>query len=254
MDLTDAQWRLIEPLIPVPPRRADGRGRPRCNPREVMNGILWVMRTGAAWADIPSRYPSSSTCHRYFQAWVSVRPDSERSGRGFVCTWPDRLGRVLYRRHICASQKGGTAVGKTKHGKGSKIMAIADCSGLPIAIHVSSASPHESQLVEPTLDARFVADEPKRLIGDKAYDSDSLDAALAKRGIEMIAPHRSNRTAPKTQDGRSLRRYKRRWKVERLNSWLLSYRRIAVRYEYKVENYIGFVHLACIRILLRHHF
>jgi transposase len=58
----------------------------------------------------------------------------------------------------------------------------------------------------------------------------------------------------KTQDGRSLRRYKRRWKVERLNSWLLSYRRIAVRYEYKVENYIGFVHLACIRILLRHHF
>jgi transposase len=132
---------------------------------------------------------------------------------------------VLYRRHVCASQKGGTAVGKTKRGKGSKIMAIADCSGLPIAIHVSSASPHESQLVEPTLDARFVADEPKRLIGDKAYDSDSLDAALAKRGIEMIAPHRSNRTAPKTQDGRSLRRYKRRWKVERLNSWLLSYRR-----------------------------
>ena len=94
MDLTDEQWRLIEPLIPVPSRRADGRGRPRCNPREVMNGILWVMRTGAAWADIPSRYPSSSTCHRYFQAWVSVRPDSERSGRGFVCTWPDRLGRI----------------------------------------------------------------------------------------------------------------------------------------------------------------
>ena len=72
MDLTDAQWHLIEPLIPVPPRRADGRGRPRCNPREVMNGILWVMRTGAAWADIPSRYPSSSTCHRYFQAWVKA--------------------------------------------------------------------------------------------------------------------------------------------------------------------------------------
>ena len=72
MDLTDEQWRLIEPLIPVPPRRADGRGRSRCNPREVMNGILWVMRTGAAWADIPSRYPSSSTCHRYFQAWVKA--------------------------------------------------------------------------------------------------------------------------------------------------------------------------------------
>ena len=72
MDLTDEQWRLIEPLIPTPPHRADGRGRPRCNPRHVMNGILWVMRTGAAWADIPSRYPSRSTCHRYFQARVKA--------------------------------------------------------------------------------------------------------------------------------------------------------------------------------------
>ena len=77
----------------------------------------------------------------------------------------------------------------------------------------------------------------------------TLDAALAKRGIEMIAPHRSNRTAPKTQDGRSLRRYKRRWKVERLNSWLLSYRRIAVRYEYKVENYIGFVGSGPVKVI-----
>ena len=69
-------------------RRADGRGQPRYNPREVMNGILWVMRTGVAWPDIPSRYPSSSIRHRYFQAWVSVCPDSE------LCTWPDRLGSI----------------------------------------------------------------------------------------------------------------------------------------------------------------
>jgi transposase len=57
MDLTDAQWRLIEPLIPVPPRRADGRGRPRCNPREVMNGILWVMRTGLVSLDHCLNWP-----------------------------------------------------------------------------------------------------------------------------------------------------------------------------------------------------
>ncbi len=69
MDLTDEQWNLIAPLIPNPPRRADGRGRPRRHPREVMNGILWVMRTGAAWADMPSRYPPGSTGHRRFQAW-----------------------------------------------------------------------------------------------------------------------------------------------------------------------------------------
>ena len=72
MDLTDEQWRLIETFIPETPRRADGKGRPRRNAREVMNGILWVMRTGAAWADLPSRYPPSATCHRYFQAWVDA--------------------------------------------------------------------------------------------------------------------------------------------------------------------------------------
>ena len=96
-----------------------------------------------------------------------------------------------------------------------------------------------------------MASEPERLIGDKAYDSDELDAMLAHRGIQMIAPHRSNRVRAKTQDGRPLRRYKRRWKIERLNSWLLSHRRIVVRYEHKVENFVGFVHLACVRILLR---
>jgi len=99
-----------------------------------------------------------------------------------------------------------------------------------------------------------VASEPERLIGDKAYDSDELDAKLAQRGIQMIAPHRCNRTQPKTQDGRVLRRYKRRWKIERLNGWLLNHRRIVVRYERLLDNYVGFVHLACVRILLRRYF
>lgn len=67
----------------------------------------------------------------------------------------------------------------------------------------------------------------------------------------MIAPHRRNRTKPKTQDGRPLRRYKRRWKIERLNAWLQNFRRILVRHEYKLQNYTAFVHLGCIRILLR---
>jgi transposase len=89
------------------------------------------------------------------------------------------------------------------------------------------------------------------LIGDKAYDSDPLDARLAEEGIEMVAPHRAHRTAPKTQDGRPLRRYKRRWKVERLFAWLQNFRRVLVRHEYCAENYLGFVCLACILILLR---
>ncbi len=69
MDVTDEQWAILEPLIPEKPRRADGKGRPRINNRKVMDGILWVLRTGAAWQDLPDRYPSPATCHRRFQEW-----------------------------------------------------------------------------------------------------------------------------------------------------------------------------------------
>jgi transposase len=133
-------------------------------------------------------------------------------------------------------------------------MAVADGASLPVAIYTASASPHEVTLVRKTLVERFVDEKPERLIGDKAYDSDPLDADLASLDIELIAPHKSNRKKAKTQDGRKLRRYKRRWKVERLFAWLQNYRRILVRYEYHDANYLGFVHLGCILILLRAYF
>ena len=93
---------------------------------------------------------------------------------------------------------------------------------------------------------------PDRLIGDKAYESDALDPRLwNERRIELIALHWSNRKT-KTQDGRPLRRYVRRWKVERLFAWLQNSRRIVTRYERHADNFLGFVHLACLCILLRH--
>jgi transposase len=131
-------------------------------------------------------------------------------------------------------------------------MALADRSGLPLAVHAASASPHEVTLVEATLEASFLGEEPERLIGDRAYDSDPLDAALRERSVEMIAPHHRNRKKPETQDRRKLRRYKRRWKIERLIAWLGSFRRLVVRYERRAENYLGFVQLGCIVILLRY--
>ena len=142
-------------------------------------------------------------------------------------------------------------MGKTKRGKGTKLMAVADGSGLPISVHAADASPHEVTLVEETLEASFVEARPERLIGDRAYDSDRLDAELREEGIEMIAPHRRGRKKPKTQDGRKLRRYKKRWKVERLFAWLGNFRRLVGRYERRPENYLGFVQLGCTVILLR---
>ena len=69
-NLSDAQWAVLDPLIPEPPRRKDGRGRPWKARRAVLDGILWVLRTGAPWADLPDRYPPYQTCHRRFQQWV----------------------------------------------------------------------------------------------------------------------------------------------------------------------------------------
>ena len=132
-------------------------------------------------------------------------------------------------------------------------MAIADASGLPVAIDIQSASPHEVKLVETTIESRFVEKPPERIIGDKAYDSDPLDERLQQLyGSALIAPHKTNRKKPKTQDGRVLRRYRRRWKVERLFAWLHNFRRIVTRWEYHAENFLGMVQLGCIVILLRY--
>lgn len=131
-------------------------------------------------------------------------------------------------------------------------MVIADANGLPISAEIFSASSHEVTLVEATLDGCFIDTEPEKLIGDLAYDSDPLDDVLAKRGIDLISPHKSNRVRPITQDGRKLRRYHRRYKIERTNAWIQAFRRIVLRWEWKVQNFSAFVHLGCAIILGRY--
>ena len=72
MDLRDEQWAVIEPLLPKHPRRPDGKGRPWQSDRAILDGILWILRTGAPWHDMPARYPPYQTCHRRFQSWVKA--------------------------------------------------------------------------------------------------------------------------------------------------------------------------------------
>ena len=142
-------------------------------------------------------------------------------------------------------------MGATKRGKGTKLVAVADRHGLPVAVHTASAAPHEVTLVHATLAQRLTTAQPHRLIGDRAYDSDPLDRSLAARGIELIAPHKRNRTRPPTQDGRPLRRLSPPLEGRALVAWLQNYRRILTRFEYYPHNYLGFVYLGCILILLR---
>ena len=108
-------------------------------------------------------------------------------------------------------------------------MVVVDGKGLPLGNRLDSASPAEVTLVEKTLATIRVPhgfrpgrprQKPERLIADKAYDSDPLRFRLADRGIELIAAHQGGRVRPPTQDGRPLRRYRRRWTVERTFAWL----------------------------------
>jgi len=161
------------------------------------------------------------------------------------------LGRDDGRRHILPGRKRGACVGKTKRGKGTKIMLLVDGRGTPLGVDIASASPAEVQLIEPLLKQRILRRRPKRLIYDRAADSDPLRTRLAKRCIELICPHRRGRTRPPTQDGRPLRRYKRRWTIERTISWLFNYRRLVVRYERHDFLFRGFIQLACAFTLLK---
>ena len=137
-------------------------------------------------------------------------------------------------------------------------MVVVDGQGIPLGSTLASASPAEVKLAEETLEAVKVPrsgkgrpkKRPARLIGDKGYDSDPLRKRLKCLKIGLIAPHRSNRKKPKTQDGRKLRRYRKRWKVERTFAWIGNFRRLVVRYERDIKMYQAFFHLACLMITL----
>jgi transposase len=134
-------------------------------------------------------------------------------------------------------------------------MAVVDANGMPIAVRVFTAGNHEVTHAEDTVLGCWTRELPQRTIADRAFDSDKLDSSLAKYGVEVIAPHRKNRKKEnKTQDGRKLRRYKRRWKVERFFAWLGHFRRLLIRQERRVKNFEAFVHLATLVILVKDYY
>src|ERR1700752_3650727 len=171
----------------------------------------------------------------------------------------DSVGRVFCRWHLRTCQKRGPKVGKTKRGKGTKLMVLVDGAGTPLGLHVAAASPAEVTLLDATLATVHVPrahragrprQRPDRLIADRGYDSNAVRAALDTRGIQPIIPARSNNRRATHQDGRCLRRYRRRWIVERSNAWLYNFRRLVVRYERSVTIYTALVHVACALITL----
>lgn len=254
MRLTDEQLDFLCQYIPDPPVSPRG-GRPAADKRRTLAGIFWMLDSGAKWKNLPRRFGSKSTVHRWFAKWVAEGV-LERLLQAVGHRVAERGGFKVYECFVdgtfAKAKGGGDGIGCTKAGKGVKIMVIVDANGLPIAIDSGPANPHESRLVQGLFDFMLGDQTPERLIGDKAYDSDALAEQLLEKDCELIAPHRQNRRPEsKTQDGRPLRRYRRRWKVERTIAWLQNYRRLCIRWEKSTKLFQGFLHLGCALLLTK---
>ena len=130
-------------------------------------------------------------------------------------------------------------------------MLLVDGRGLPISEMTIGANVAEVNTIETLIDIQVAGKRPKHLLYDRAADADWLRESLRVRGIELVCPHRRGRKKKATQDGRSLRRYKKRWIVERTFSWLFNFRRLQTRYEFYPHLFEGFVVLACLLITFR---
>src|ERR1700691_951323 len=240
------------------PGRSSVDGEPPCAGRDSVDSAERGSLAGSA-GEIPASLDLLAATARLGRAGRLVEylaGVSERVERAPTI----EVERIVSGRQFRSGEKRGCGVGKTKRGKGTKWMVVVDGRGVPLGNYLHSASPGEVTLAETTLATIRVGlrhhagrprQKPLRVIADKAYDSDPLRKRLQQRGIELIVPHRCNRKKPATQDGRALRRYRRRWIVERTNAWLANFRRLVVRYDRSLTIYGAFFHIACFMIVLR---
>ncbi|WP_437194612.1 IS5 family transposase [Planctomicrobium sp. SH527] len=228
-------------------------GRPPHSQRACLEGILFVLLTGCHWEKLPKCFPSPSTCWRRFDEWTrwgifeglrySLLMELEDL-QGI--DWKEAAADAWFVR----AKKGGIKSATPSAAKAAR----SSTSSIPKErLWVSTSQlPTEVKLIEPLLDnLQILGRAPEHLLYDKAADSDPLRKRLEERGIELVCPHRKGRKRKPTQDGRSVRKYKRRYTVERTHSWLHNFRRTIIRYETTMLRYTGGIQLACALITLR---
>ena len=238
--LNDEQWARIEPHLPT-----DVRGVERVDDRRVISGIVHVLKSGCRWCDCPPEYGPPTTIYNRFVRWAR---------RGLVGELVPGIGRVwafgghaddrLHARQgapLGSRRKRGEkkqAVGRSRGGRNTKIHALADAKGRLIAILLTGGEAHDCPVAERLI--RRVK-PPKRMLGDKAYDSAELREELDERGTKPVIPNRCNRKQPFSFNKRL---YKLRWRIESAFNRLKDFRRIATRYDRLARNYLASVCLA----------
>ena len=254
--LTKQPWEAIRRPLPQPKASPRG-GRPRVEDRRGFEGILWMRWTGAPWRERPRRYGSPSTCWRRLQPWEETGVLLQL-GRTFLAQRNDqekmRWDECCADGRFIPANKGDPRSARPRAGRGPRGWWWSMARGPPLGAALEAAAPAAVTRLETTLDTVAVGrpgkpgrprQRPARLLADRGDDRNPLRARLAQRGIEPIIPARRNHKHATHQDGRKLRRDRRRWIIERTFAWLGAFRRLVVRYERLITAYAGFFHMAC---------
>ena len=263
--VSDEFWEKVRPLIPPAPSHAKG-GRTRMDDRDAFAAMIYVLRTGIQWNALPREMGASSTVHDRYQEWERLGFFEElwRAGlleyeelEGIEWEW-QAIDGVMSKAPL---GKGATGKNPTDRAKiGTKRSMLPDGAGIPLAVAVEGANRHDAKLLVATVDGLVIArpaaegEEPdsyqQHLCLDAAYDSEEVRQELEARSYEPhISPSDKKERSERKEARQHLGGRARRWVVERTHSWLNRSRRLLVRWEKKVENYLAFVHLACAQLI-----
>ena len=260
MDITNDQWTLVSPIIDsaLPPKKVSGRQR--FDSRSILNGIIWICRTGAPWKDLPDKYPPYQTCHRRFQEWVEanvwekilVKLAVDLKKRGKIDLAECFIDGSFAKAHQhSAGAASGTdeAIGKSRGGSSTKIHLAVDSGGLPVYFEISGGQINDIVHAQSLVSA---APKSCSVTADKGYDSDNFRAFIKANGSIANIPRKEN---SKTGNGHmDWCLYKYRHLVENAFLRIKRYRGIATRYDKLARNYASNVALAFVIMWLPMHF
>jgi putative transposase len=257
--IPDELWERIKPLLPLPKPKKK-QGRPREDDRQMMTAIFYLLRTGCQWKAIPQRLGSPSTVHDRFQEWQQAGVFQALWQAGVLeydrvksLNWEwQAMDGVMTKAPLGGESTGPNPTDRGK--KGTKRSLLTEGNGVPIGLAVEGANRHDMKLTEATLGSQVVQrpepteDNPQHLCLDKGYDYDAVREVVAARRYIAHIMARSE----EAQGKRDIPGYRaRRWVVERTHSWMNRFRRIFIRWEKKVVNYLAMLHFVCAWISFR---
>jgi transposase len=269
--LSDDQWACIEDLFP---QRAK-TGRPPNQARDMMDGILWILRAGSPWRDLPEELGKWSTVWDYFDRWnadgtlaaVLQRLIAAHVDVGAIDQELWFVDGTVVRAARCAAGGGKQddpeepedhALGRSRGGFSTKIHLVCDRNGHPLHVHLTPGQAHESTCLKDLLENTEVTDYdgqalplPKKIGGDKGYRADWIDEWLLEQGIEPVIPSKVNEDREARAVAFDKEAYRARNIIERLIGWLKECRRVLTRFEKTAKNYLGMIRMACIQRYLR---